>query len=295
MHLHLYATSYVGPLREGDWHTQIFLDEDHVAWVVKSLASARRGIAQGRAVFNAYVATRMAELLALPVPQVAVMVVDNALLEAFPQLRTQAFGGFSAGVHLATRYHQGTTLSTFRAARLSELGQRKVVNKLEASGIVVFDTWTGNPEHADETQLGLYENEGNLFFETLRPGELRFMTLGHSQAFTGDWHDRADKDPSHRLGNWPTRLMGHYDIFVRGHWLNIDACLKYVALLQKVTLSDLKMIVNEVPTAWREDIPESEVEKLLLNLLLRATAMEKIVYQELAMLPERLRERVARP
>ncbi|MFC4456573.1 HipA family kinase [Deinococcus sonorensis] len=295
MHVYLNATSYEGPLEEGNSHAQIFLDEAHTAWVVKSVTSSRLGITHGRALFNEFVATRVAELLGLPVPQVAIMAVDDPLLNAFPELRTPASGSFSAGLHLATRYHQGITLRAFRTAGVPELAQRKVINKLDANGVVTFDTWLCNPDHADETELGLYENEGNLLFETTRPGELRLMMLDHGQAFTGDWHDRADGDPVRRLGSWPTRLMGHYEVFVRGRWLNVTSCVEWLAQIQKVTLADLKRIVNEVPAAWREEIPEGEVEKLLLYLLVRATTIEKIVYQEFATMPERLRRGVTHP
>ncbi|BDP43350.1 hypothetical protein DAETH_33190 (plasmid) [Deinococcus aetherius] len=291
MRPHLYATSHVGPLDHGNSHAQILLDENHVAWVVKSLASAQQGPTRGRALFNDYVATRVAELLNLPVPQVSVILVEDVLLDAFPTLRTQAFGTFTPGFHLAIRYHQGVTLRDFRSAGLSSLADRRVVNKLAANAVVTFDTWTCNPDRAVETDLGLYENEGNLLFETSRPGELRLMMLDQGQAFAGDWHDQPDGNPFSRLGAWPLRLMGHLNLFVRGRWLDLESCLEYVSHIQHVPLVDLRSIVHEVPWAWREGISEAEIEELLLYLIRRAAHLEKPMYQELTALPERMHAR----
>lgn len=77
-------------------------------WIVKSINAGQGTVASDQSTFNDYVGSRIAEAAGFTVGEVAVMSMDDYFLDGYPLLRTQAYGAFTPGMHLAVKYYPGS-------------------------------------------------------------------------------------------------------------------------------------------------------------------------------------------
>ncbi|TVR64709.1 MAG: aminotransferase class I and II [Gemmatimonadales bacterium] len=131
----LTATRYVVPLREGGTLPAVVEVEDGSLWVVKF-----RGAGQGaRALIAEILVGELAREAGLPVPELAVIVVPEALgrLERDPEIQDLLKG--SRGVNVGIRYLEGAFNFEPRAAG-------DLISSDLAARIVWFDAWVTNPD-----------------------------------------------------------------------------------------------------------------------------------------------------
>ena len=97
---------------------------------------------------NEFLATRLAALLSLPVPEVEIIEVSDSLIESSPGLQFE-IGGISvrcaAGLHVGVR-HVADPWNDCVFDYLPESTFDKVMNRQAFAGILAFDKWTGNTD-----------------------------------------------------------------------------------------------------------------------------------------------------
>jgi len=129
------ATRYVVPLREGGTLPAVVEVEDGSLWVVKF-----RGAGQGaRALIAEILVGELAREAGLPVPELAVILVPEALgrFERDPEI--QDLLKASRGVNVGIRYLEGAFNFEPRAAG-------DLISPDLAARIVWFDAWVTNPD-----------------------------------------------------------------------------------------------------------------------------------------------------
>jgi len=291
MHPLVSAETHVAPLVLGSSRPQIIADDQLNQWVVKSINSFQGPLGGNgsRLLFNEYVATRIAQESGMPILPVAAISISQHFLNLYPQLMTPPFGGFTPGIHFASLYKAGYSLSDFVQSGQVDLIKTKTTNSPEANAVMVFDTWACNSDRAfDEYQIapnGILtmgrhiENHGNLLFETLGPGLFRMLMIDHGLAFNGDWHDDPSKDPRYKIGNWWLVMRGHLDIFFKFGWANLGDCTSWVANITALTLQQIQSVISEVPLPWMVGISNTELNSLATYLHIRSSQLNAAISQ----------------
>jgi hypothetical protein len=99
-----------------------------------------------RVLANEFLATRLARLLGLPVPDVEIIAVPDWLIEESPGLRIEIESGHvrcASGLQLGIRYAADLWQDRI-SDHLAELNFERVKNREDFWRIVVFDKWLGN-------------------------------------------------------------------------------------------------------------------------------------------------------
>jgi HipA-like protein len=101
-----------------------------------------------RVLANEFFATRLAEFLGLPVPDVQIIEVSDSLIESSPGLRFEIDGILvrcAAGLHVGVR-HVADLWNDFVFHYLPESIFHRVVNRRAFACILAFDKWAGNSD-----------------------------------------------------------------------------------------------------------------------------------------------------
>lgn len=102
-----------------------------------------------RILANEYLATRLAALLGLPVPEVAIIDVPEWLIQNTRELSIDLGGGMLvpcvSGLQFGSRY-VADPLTTSVFDYLPETMLKRVANIGDFAGVLVFDKWTGNSD-----------------------------------------------------------------------------------------------------------------------------------------------------
>jgi hypothetical protein len=274
----IHAATYHQPLAQGSSHPQLVGDENQIPWVMKSANSFQGGHSGGnRLLFNEFFATRLAQELGMPVLPVAPIQVTDTFLKLHPELKTQSYGNFSAGLHFASQFRQGLPLSLLIKSGQESLIPSYTTNYPDANAIVAFDTWVFNADRAVDTAQGHCENQDNLLFESVGARLFRMLMIDHGLAFSGDWHDDSTRNPHQRIGNWALLLLGHLDIFFKYAWITQIGYEDWASRISSLTLHRLQDLVGEVPLAWKQGITMVEMDKFLNYLLQRITQLKYIL------------------
>jgi len=217
------ATRYVVPLREGGSLPAIVEADDLGLYVVKF-----RGAGQGiLALIAELLAGEIGRALGLRVPEIVFMEMDEALGRNEPDYEIRHLLKASTGMNLALDYLPGSTMFDPAA--------RDTATAEEASMIVWFDAFT---ENIDRTP----RNANLLVWHR------KLYPIDHGAAlfFHHDWASREKK-----IGSPFSQIKDHILL----PWASMIAQAAEIAH-QKLTEPVLRGIVEMVPEAWLEAIPE---------------------------------------
>ncbi len=202
--------------------------DDQRFYVVKFLNNPQHR----RVLSNEFVGTRLAQLLGLPVPEPAIIKVDEWLIEHTPELHIQMAhttircqSGLQFGSRYAVDPLQGQVFDYLPAECLTG----RVRNLDDFAGILAFDKWTGN---ADGRQAAFWR----------RTTERKYMAcfIDHGHCFNaGEWSFPDDPVRGVYRGNEVyAGVVG---------WRSFQPWLYRI---ENVGLDAMLEIVNAMPPEW---------------------------------------------
>lgn len=211
------CTRYITPLREGGSVPALVEADNQGTYVMKL-----RGAAQGaRALVADLVGTELARALGLPVADLVLLNLDDAIARMEPDPEIQQLLRDSVGQNLGVDWLPGSLMFDGAA--------RPVVDAAFAAQVVWLDLWLGN---VDRT----YKNANLLWWHK----RLWLIDQGASLPFHHHWeeHLNAPQRPWMRLADHVLRP-----------WAGpLDAA--HALLSMRVTLSLLNRVLDTVPDSW---------------------------------------------
>lgn len=210
-----------------------------------------------RVLVNDWIGTRLAEMIGLPVPVVAVVDVHPWIVQNTPDLRMELCGTtkpFTPGLSFGSRYvlqpHEGNVWDY-----LPETMVDRVRNVRDFAGILALDKWTCN---ANGRQVAFWK----------RPRERKFRASFIDQGYcfnAGDWN----------FPDAPLRgVFGRNDVYqsVVG-WESFEPWLSRIETFPE---SSVWALAEEIPPEWYGSESE-QLEKLLSKLLERRTRVRELI------------------
>lgn len=217
----LSATRYVTPLREGGSLPAVVDTDEPGQYVVKF-----RGAGQGpKALVAEMIAAGIARTLGLPVPDTAIIVMDEGFGLNEPDPEIQDLLKASVGENFGIRYLPG-------AFGFEPAADRDSINSVAAAAIVWFDAYISN---VDRTA----RNPNLLFWQQ------RVWLIDHGASLY--FH--------HAPGDWTSRSQDRFPL-IKDHVLLGQAGDLRVAdndLRPLLTEAALTEIVGQIPDAWLTD------------------------------------------
>lgn len=185
-----------------------------------------------RILANEYLSTRLAQIIGLPVPEAAIVEVEDWLINHTPDLHFKLGHRTvrcSAGLHFGSAYAvnplNGQVFDYFPA----ELIVARVRNLVDFAGILAFDKWTGN---ADGRQV--------VFWRLSREQKYTASFIDHGYCFNGgEWTFR----------DYPTRgVYPRNEVFagVTG-WISFEP---WLSRIDGISLAAMNEIVSTIPPDW---------------------------------------------
>ena len=196
-----------------------------------------------RVLINELLASRIAEIIGLPVPKVEVIRIDDGLTRS---LKIELAGGsvpVEAGLHCASRLVvdpvKGRFYDFLPAGELT-----RIVNKQDFIGTALFDFWTCN---CDVRQV--------VFWRLCRERNFKFSLIDNGFCFGGtEWklsHGVMPKAP------------GAFGEFVNAK--------RWIDQIRRVTREQMELVCREVPEEWCPD--RWQLEAMLDRLAWRQAEM----------------------
>lgn len=209
-----------------------------------------------RVLANELLATKLGELLGLPVPQVEVVNVDSWLIEHTPELRIELVHGVIScvpGLQCGSRYvvrpSEGVVYDFLREDLLER------VRNLDAfAGALVLDKWTCN---ADGRQAAFWRKSRE------RKWTVSFIDQGYCFN-AGEW----------TFPDSPLRgVYGRNDVYrgVRG-WNSFEP---WLSRLQELDEPGLWQVAETVPPTWYGET--CDMERLIEQLLKRRARVPELI------------------
>ena len=228
---------------QGGAQSQLLLCDDGRYWVVKF-----RNNPQGvKILTNEMIATRLASLIGLPVPEVSVINVPESVIAEDSKMSLQLTKGrlesFLPGEHFGSAY-VGGFMPGFVVDYLPGALLQTVRNTADFAGMLAFDKWTGN---SDGRQA--------VFQKTSRERKYRAIFIDQGFCFNGSEWNFPDKA---LMG-----IYGRHSVYanVRG-WDSFEPWLRRIEAVSEATLW---RIAEGVPVQWYGGNTDSL--RLLMNQL----------------------------
>jgi hypothetical protein len=251
----LRAARYIGPTPGGGSGSHFFEDDQGGRHVVKFQENPQ-GL---RVLINELAAGQVAAYLRVPCPEVAVIDVDQWLIDASPGIRARTPNA-KGGLHFAARDVPGTYASAPRALIA------QVENTADFPVVIVFDTLTMNTDRV---------NDGNFLIQTLPSGGTRFWAIDHGHCFGHTWDASL---PSKAGTNAPT-FFSEMLPSIAGS-APFDGSL---ALAAAMTDAQLDHVVAQIPPEWA--VPAHEAAGLRGFLRSQSGALPGIFTNHKALFP----------
>jgi hypothetical protein len=247
------AVQYVKRMRGGA-QSHLMRCEDLHYYVVKFLNNPQHP----RVLANELLATRLAELVGLPVPATETVEVGEWLIARTPELHMQLANGTvrcQPGLHFGSRYVVDPCEGQVFDYMPAESFSTRVRNPETFAGILAFDKWTGN---ADGRQVA--------FWRYLR--ERKYMACFIDQGYcfnAGEW----------TFPDYP--LRGVYAD--NEPYISISGWKSFEPWLARIeNLSEMKVctVANSIPPEWYCS-NSVELEKLIHKLLERRHHVRELI------------------
>lgn len=215
----LTVTRYVAPLHEGGSLPAIVETDDEGLYVLKF-----RGAGQGpKALIAELVCGQIAQVLGLPMPEIAFVELDPDLARTEPDPEIQELIRASAGLNFAIDYLPGAVMFDPVAAQ---------PGAALASEIVWFDAYVSNVDRtANNTNMLLWHHE------------LRLIDHGAALYFHHAWDDYMARSRAPFA-----RIKDHVLLPFAGELADADARMS-----ARLTPEKIRAIVGTIPEAWLAD------------------------------------------
>ena len=210
-----------------------------------------------RVLVNEWLGTRLAEIIGLPVPVIAVVNVQQSLMEHTPELRIELCGHrtmFTPGLSFGSRYVvspiEGRVYDYLPESMIS-----RVRNLRDFAGILALDKWTCN---ADGRQAA--------FWKAVRKRKFTAIFIDQGYCFNaGEWNFR----------DAPLRgVFGRNDVYkCVTSW---DSFEPWLSRIENFPESSLRSLAEEVPPEWYSS-ESNELERLLFLLLKRRSRVRDLI------------------
>ncbi|MNP00700.1 hypothetical protein D3C76_924950 [compost metagenome] len=247
------AVQYIKPMEQGWTRPHIFKCDDHKSYVVK-LSNNPDGTS---VLANEWIASRLAELLNLPIAKCSIVMITRDLLDMYPELKKL---DIPPGLHIGTRYAKDG-VNVGDNVDLSDCN-----NVQYAAGMIAFDHWINNwDRHVTQANL--------LYLEEKR----EIMLIDHSDAFFGpDWNMEEWWDDPEKMDVFWGPLYEKFVPFID----NYDPFDSYLTAIESLDEDDIRNAVHGLPDQW--SIPEDDLDELVNFLLYRKDrvrfAIEELIH-----------------
>lgn len=154
---------HIKPMETGYSKPQLIRFDDGQNYVVKF----KNNHSGTRILVNEYIASRLAELLGLPVPAFKTISIPRSFIEQNPIIPSR----FKGGNQFATLFIPGCTPLN---RNLHTPTQVQIVNRDALAGMVVFDKWIGNTDRKDN----------NLLLQPVGKGAYQVIMIDHGRCFS---------------------------------------------------------------------------------------------------------------
>jgi hypothetical protein len=230
--------------------------DDGQTYVVKF----RNNPQHARILANEMIASRLAALIQLPVPDRAFVQVSQGLISGTPLLRFETAGHeeqCAAGVHFGSRF-PGVPSQTLVVDFLPDRLLRRVANLAAIFlGAYVLDKWTCNCDGRQVLFYRTIEQKGGRYSATL---------IDHGFCFNdGEWN--FPDSPIRSL--YPRRLV--YES-VRG----LQSFEPYLSQIENIASTELEECLHEVPRDWCGDDPD-QISRLAERLYERRRRVRQLI------------------
>jgi hypothetical protein len=211
-----------------------------------------------RVLVNEWLGTRLAEIVGLPVPSVAVVNVHPSMLEHTPGLHIDVGGScsmFKPGLCFGSRY----VISPFEGQVydfLPEAMMGRVRNVQQFAGILTLDKWTCN---GDGRQAA--------FWKRSRERLMTASFIDQGYCFNAcEWNF-----PDHPLRG----VFGRNDVYLSvTSWDSFEPWLSRIECFPERSIWD---VLREIPPEWYEG-DEDALEKVLHELVQRRSRVRELIW-----------------
>jgi hypothetical protein len=210
-----------------------------------------------RILTNEYLATKLGDLIGLPMPQVAIISVPDWLIENSPELKID-LGGYSvacaSGLQFGSQYvvdPQDANVFDY----LPESMLTRVSNQQDFARVLAFDKWTGN---ADGRQAVFAKAANKRFYRAT------FIDQGYCFN-AGEW-DFPDSP-----------LRGAYARnSAYAHVTGWDDFEPTLSRIEEIDLAEIWTIAHEIPEEWYQNHAEA-LSRLITSLYQRRTLTRDLI------------------
>jgi hypothetical protein len=224
---HIYAMQHVRRMRGGS-QAHLLRASDNYFYICKFQNNPQ----DIRILVNEYLATRLAALLGLPVPEVAIIDVPAWLIQNSPELKIDIGGGLlrpcASGLQFGSRYVADPhTTAVFDY--LPESMLKRIVNIHDFARVLALDKWTGNAD-------------GRQAVFTKEPNQRRYKA----------WF--IDQGYCFNAGEWSFPDSPLRGVFARNavyeHVIGWDAFEPTLLRIEGITEETISEIASEIPSEW---------------------------------------------
>jgi hypothetical protein len=249
---HISAMQHIRKMRGGSQPHLLRASDNHY-YVTKF----RNNPQHTRILTNEYLATKLGDLVGLPMPQVAIISVSDWLIKNSPELKID-LGGYSvacaSGLQFGSRYVVDPT-KTSVFDYLPESMMNRVSNLQDFARVLAFDKWTGN---ADGRQV-VFANAANKRF-------YRATFIDQGYCFNaGEWNfpDSPLRSTYARNGVY-AQVTG---------WDDFEPTLSRI---EEIDAAEIWSIVREIPEDWYQSDTEA-LSRLISSLYQRRALVRELV------------------
>ena len=240
------AVANISQVRGGS-QARIMSGDDGKKYVVKFMGNPQCT----RVLANDYLASRLARLIGLSVPEPVIILVDEKTI--LKQKITFTLAGRSVAVRPGLQF--GSALVTGEILDwLPRTMLGRIRNLREFAGLLAFDKWTGN---ADGRQV--------VFHKDMRERKYTASFIDFGYSFNaGEWS----------FPDAPLRgVYGLNDVYVQiQSW---DDFAPWLARIERFPAKALQRIANEIPSEWYGE--RAELQRLLDCLLERRSRFRQLI------------------
>ena len=181
----------------------------------------------GKTVVNEFLGHKVCQLLELPVPEDALVMVSQELIDSIPDLKSR---GARPGLHYGTEYDR----HALDLERLSVSDPKQVLNASCLPGVIllnnlVYNTDTGNQNH-------LLTPSG--------PEAYTYTVIDLGNSAGGNWTPQSLQTNSTQNG-----ILGTHPLLI-ATVTGLESFSPYLEKAEAITKDDLVSIVGSIPPSW---------------------------------------------
>ena len=249
---HIYATQHVRKMRGGAQAHLLRASDNH--FYVTKFQNNPQAV---RILANEYLATKLGQVLGLPMPEVRIIEVSEWLIHKSPDLKIElgsASGLCASGLQLGSRY-VADPLETTVFDYLPEAMLTRIANWRDFPRVLAFDKWTGN-------------SDGRQVVFVKQPQEHRYRAIFVDQGYcfnAGEWD----------FPDLPLRgTFARNSIYesVTG-WADFEPTLSGI---EKIDQEAIWNAAREIPPEWYEHNSEA-LSHLIVSLYQRRSLVRALI------------------